>query len=401
MPHPDCIVYLDSLTRNPDGTLSAYIDFRREEDVAVFKAYSPANMEFDESRTFIRLESFRATKRLVHDCYYKLNLELLNQCKQYPAAAEGENAGIVGRTYYLAQMPVPADDSTELLQSHEPLDPDEMLCDEGNLNISLSQIPKVDLTLIVRDVAQANWNELLAGDKIVVSYDLGARMDASAAEVREVFENRREKYEQDKPVLVLSHWDIDHYHCLVKMDEGQIANCFSKCVCVNKITSVSGKRVYDKLQRGLGNANVCCLIPPAHTDGIQMHHWRNFGNLSIYQGEASRNRNFCGLSLFVRGDGKSANLTGDLKLKQAKSTYDIELAGGIGTDEHILVAPHHGGDYGLTLWEYSAPTTEVVISVGAGNRYGHPESAMLAYLNGLCGRNIKRTDVGGEVVEAL
>lgn len=132
-----------------------------------------------------------------------------------------------------------------------------------------------------------------------------------------------------------------------------------------------------------------------------MHHWRNFGNLSIYQGEASRNRNFCGLSLFVKGFGKSANLTGNLKLKQAKSTYDIELAGGIGTDEHILVAPHHGGDYGLTLREYSAPTTGVVISVGAGNRYGHPESNMLAYLNGLCGGNIKRTDVGGEVVEAL
>lgn len=189
MPHPDCIVYLDSLFRNPDGTLSAYIDFRREEDVAVFKAYSPANMEFDESRTFIRLESFRATKRLIHDCYYKLNLELLNQHKQYQAAVEGDNAGIVGMTYFLNQMPVPADDVSELLQSHELLDPSEMLCDEGNRNIALPQIPNKDLTLIVRDVSQANWNELLAGDKIVVSYDLGARMEASAADVRAVFES--------------------------------------------------------------------------------------------------------------------------------------------------------------------------------------------------------------------
>lgn len=199
MPHSDCIVYLDSLFRNPDGTLSAYIDFRREEDVAVFKAYSPANMEFNESRTFIRLESFRATKRLVHDCYYKLNLELLNQCKQYPAAAEGENAGIVGRIYYLAQMPVPADDASELLQSHELLDPAEMLCDEGNRNIALPQIPNKNLTLIVRDVSQANWNELLAGDKIVVSYDLGARMEASAADVRAVFESRRENMSRTNP----------------------------------------------------------------------------------------------------------------------------------------------------------------------------------------------------------
>lgn len=398
MPHSDCIVYLDSLIRNSDGTLSAYIDFRREEDIAIFMAYSPDNKAFDESRTFIRLESFRTTKRLIHDCYYKLNLALLNQ---YQAAVEEDNGGIVGRTYFLAQMPVPTDEASELLQSHEPLDPAEMLCNEGNLNITLPQIPNEDLSLVVRDVDQANWNEFLSGGKILASYDLGARKEASAADVKALFESRREKYEQDKPVLVLSHWDIDHYHCLVRMDEGQISNCFSKCICVNKITSVNGKRTYDKLQRALGNANVRCLIPPAHTDGIQMHHWQNFGNLSIYQGEASRNRNFCGLSLFVKGAVKSANLTGDLKLKQAKNAYDSELAGGLGTDEHILVAPHHGGDYGLRFREYSASTTEVVISVGAGNRYGHPESNMLAYLNGLCGENVKRTDVDGEVVEAL
>lgn len=88
MPHPDCIVYLDSLFRNLDGTLSAYIDFQREEDVAIFKAYSPDNRTFDESRTFIRLESFRTSKWIINNfssCDFNIYTleELIAASQQY------------------------------------------------------------------------------------------------------------------------------------------------------------------------------------------------------------------------------------------------------------------------------------------------------------------------------
>ena len=59
---------------------------------------------------------------------------------------------------------------------------------------------------------------------------------------------------------------------------------------------------------------------------------------------------------------------------QAKYVYDQEKEFNSNTiDGHILVAPHHGGDYGKKARSYSQPTTDVVISVGAGNSYGHPE----------------------------
>lgn len=62
---------------------------------------------------------------------------------------------------------------------------------------------------------------------------------------------------------------------------------------------------------------------------------------------------------------------------------------------------HPRDDYGQSFWEYSVPIIETVISVDAGNRYGHPENEMLAHLNGICCGNIKRTDWDGEVVEKL
>ena len=55
---------------------------------------------------------------------------------------------------------------------------------------------------------------------------------------------------------------------------------------------------------------------------------------------------------------------------QAKSVYDQEATQGINTNEHVLVAPHHGGDYGASFRHYSSPCNDIAISVGANNSYG-------------------------------
>lgn len=95
--------------------------------------------------------------------------------------------------------------------------------------------------------------------------------------------------------------------------------------------------------------------------------------------------------MFVSGKIKSANFTGDIKLIQAKYVYDQEKEFNSNTiDGHILVAPHHGGDYGKKARSYSQPTTDVVISVGAGNSYGHPEN--ICYL--ICKNFVATTLIG-------
>ena len=102
--------------------------------------------------------------------------------------------------------------------------------------------------------------------------------------------------------------------------------------------------------------------------------------------------------MFVKGMQSSVNFTGDIILIQAKNIYDQELQQNIAADNHILIAPHHGGENAPKHRVYSTPTTDVIISVGANNNYGHPSKYRLSYLSMLCNNNIYRTDVDGDII---
>ena len=393
----ECIVYLEVTKKVEDGIYDAYVDFRRIEDVAIFKQMCDETGDFGQRNTYLHLQSFRSAKRLMRGCYYALNLALLLNF-QYSVA---EDSLFVGRTYDLSQMEMPQDESGELLQSHQPLDPEQMLVMHPNSQMQIAPLQDANLKLCVRDVDQANWNELLEDDTIRVIYDIGARLNASKAEVAALFDVRKTEIMRDKPMLVLSHWDMDHIHCLRYLDENDISKCFSKLICVDMMKSVTSTAVYSSFVSALGAANVSCLQVPPRTDGIAMHLSKREGNMVFYVGEKSRNINFSGVCMFVDGPSQSVAFTGDVKLIQAKSMYDQERNNGLNKARHILIAPHHGGDYSASSRVYSQPLTEVIISVGNGNQYCHPDPHMLSYLDNLSGSNVKRTDINGDITEML
>ena len=370
---PDCIVYLDSYTKAGDGIVDAYVDFRQSKDVALFRQVFDLP---DNSGTFIELRALRSSKRLMRGCFYKLNLILL---KNY-VFSRVEDSLLIGGRFDLSKMDIPEDDDTELLQQHEPLDPEELI------HWNVPQEPPMlvsntdDMQLFVKDVNQGNWNELRFGNRVLVLYDAGARLNASLAEVKSIFNSRKDDLEASKPMLVISHWDVDHIHCLKLLSKNDIPKYFSKLICVGRMKTVTASGIYDKFISALGKGKVYCLSPAARTNGIDMHLWKNMGCLSIYLGEQSRNINYCGIAMFVKGKRKSANFTGDCRLTQAKSVYDQERTSGLDTNEHVLVAPHHGGDYGAAYRHYSLPCKDIVISVGLNNSYGHPQKDMLRYL---------------------
>lgn len=130
-----------------------------------------------------------------------------------------------------------------------------------------------------------------------------------------------------------------------------------------------------------------------------MHPWRKCGDITFYQGEKSRNINYCGLAMFIQGRNASANLTGDCRLSQAESVYQQELGLGVKTNKHVLVAPHHGGDCGASFRTYASPCDNIMISVGVNNNYNHPHKDMLAYLDSL--GTVERTDINGDLVKGL
>lgn len=373
---PECIVYLDSYTKAGDGIVDAYIDFRLSKDVAMFRQVFELP---DNAGTYIELQSLKSAKRLMRGCFYKLNLSLL---KNY-VFNRVEDSLLIGGRFDMSKMDMPGDDDTELLQQHEPLDAEELrqknVPQEPPMLVSNTD----DMQLFVKDVNQANWNELRFGNRVLVLYDAGARLSASRAEVVSIFDSRKGDFAASKPMLVISHWDVDHIHCLKLLTENDIPKYFSKLICVGRMKTVTASGIYVKFLNVLGKGKVYCLSPASRTNGIDMHLWRNMGCLSIYLGEQSRNINYCGITMFVKGKQKSAIYTGDCRLSQAKSVYDQEMASGLDTNMHVLIAPHHGGDYGTSFRHYSLPCNDIAISVGENNSYGHPQSDMLRYLRRL------------------
>lgn len=389
---PECIVYLEAYRKVGDGIVDAYIDFRQMKDMVLFGR--TANYENNKA-SFIELCSLKSSKRLRRGCYYKLNLSLLGNYQ----IERIENSLLIGASYDLSEMPTPTDDDSELLQTHEVLNPEELSEASVPQENVFDAVQGNDLKLFVKDVCQANWNELRCGNKIKVVYDAGARLHAKEPEVRAIFESRKQDLMQSKPVLVLSHWDMDHIHCLKVMTDTEIGDCFSKIVCPDKLRSVTSKGILERLRRVLGRQNVYCLPLPGRTNGINMHLWRREGSIALYQGESSSQINYCGLVMFVRGANRSANYTGDCKLMQAKNVYDQELTQGLTTGEHVLVAPHHGGDVDAKCRRYSLPCERIEISVGANNDYGHPHPKMMEYLETL--GTVSQTKDVGDIVEDL
>ena len=99
------------------------------------------------------------------------------------------------------------------------------------------------------------------------------------------------------------------------------------------------------------------------------------------------------MALLVRYGEFSVLLTGDAETE----ALDYLVESGAVPDITVLKASHHGSDNGFTEDLLAAGRPEVVvISVGAGNAYGHPgEQALAAYY--AAASEVYRTDLDGSV----
>lgn len=112
---------------------------------------------------------------------------------------------------------------------------------------------------------------------------------------------------------------------------------------------------------------------------------------------ADRGENASSLVLLVEHDGTSVLLTGDAE------TDVLEPLARAGTlpDVDVLKVGHHGSRVSLSLGVLAALKPETAaISVGAGNRFGHPTRDALRALES-AGCVVRRTDLDGDVVIGL
>lgn len=118
------------------------------------------------------------------------------------------------------------------------------------------------------------------------------------------------------------------------------------------------------------------------------------GSLTVYAPKSGSKGNESSLCVLFQTDECGILITGDRTISAEK--YLIENSDIPNVD--ILVVGHHGADTSTSLDLLRATKPSVaVISVGADNRYGHPQKKVLDKLS-LFGCKVYRTDIYGTIV---
>ncbi len=116
--------------------------------------------------------------------------------------------------------------------------------------------------------------------------------------------------------MVISHWDIDHYQCLIDRSDQELKSCFRSVLCPHAVSNTSLK-VYSSLKRIFGGdfAEVPSFVQyfnrltwPPMIFQTRSH------NVALYKGAIGGSINHSGLAIFVEGNNKTALFSGDLKI---------------------------------------------------------------------------------------
>ena len=187
-------------------------------------------------------------------------------------------------------------------------------------------------------------------------------------------------------LVIASHADFDHINGLVEVVRSYKPRFFLD----NGVTHTT--QTYAELLQAVQAAGSQLLEPTARTVTL--------GDVTLRilppPGDASLGQNDNSVGVVVSYGSFKASLTGD------SEGTEWNYWDGLGVLEPVQVhkASHHGsanGDIPLTMSRLEPKT--VVVSVGAGNSYGHPTDEALR-LYAAVGANVYRTDLQGTVTAA-
>jgi len=266
----------------------------------------------------------------------------------------------------------------------------------SNLELVLNANPKGQVRLTVVNCGHGNWNEIDTASERVI-YDVGASRWFNKAQVRAVVARRNIASETRQISVVISHWDVDHFHALLEFTSAELA----KLRVVFVPSQTPNTETYRRVSRRLAGQGVTVVSqPPASRIGtsrvITLEPCWHQVIFTMFRATPGRSRNQTGIVLGVQGPSKIALLTGD-------HHYEKVLAAACNMPTYrnracALVTPHHGGLAGAPsakAWQLFFSSLTTPISCGA-NSYGHPVSTVLTELTAMqIGAAPWRTEVNG------
>lgn len=206
-----------------------------------------------------------------------------------------------------------------------------------------------------------------------------------------VYEILREKEVQRLEILAISHLHDDHIGGLPK------ALTYASTIGLVLTNSDNFDSV---LQSRISNSGARIVIPRA---GDQSVHKYKLGSATIEVIENESTKNNDSLVLMITYKKTRFLFTGDIEesaqtrisnLYQSKSDEAFQI--------DLIKMPHHGA-YNDTLYRFlrTFMPDYAIISVGKGNRYGHPDQKTLDLLSDLKrsrGTKLYRTDLNGNIL---
>ena len=382
-----------------------YIDFRTEKDLERYNSFTHQNLK---DKTIILIKNI-TTFQLHEQQYYRINIEELEHGEITNDLID--NFKLIGHIYDFSE-------SSSLNLSplfRNPINQSELNDEEitfknqADKNWNHDVYKRTLFKLRVNDVGQGNCNEIIInGDNTKIIYDMGATAFPIKKEEKqwEELKNKRIKqYKKSHPLLIISHWHLDHYCLLTAMTSDELSY-FSGLICNAKMPSLTSQHIYKKLEEAITKKKIECLeANPKTINNQKMHLYKSIdSNYNIYYGKKCKNLNFSGITLFVYGQEQNVLLTGDCNYAQVSDILTQE-ENKIKTKKLILAVPHHGGDFNdkknneLTIPDKMKPY-KAIISVGKDNKYKHPKKSILDILEKKS-FEIVRTDEQGDIIHDL
>lgn len=348
--HGYVAVYLDFITdaeeKDEERTATSYsFDFVTPNGLAMYIRYLQNSRGINNVditnriATYIQFKNLKTKLNVAEKQYYLLSLASLKNAKLseektalYISVYDYSNL-YEGDAVLPILMPLPG--MMGIVYKGKPLP-----------NPQIPAFPKGRLKLQVNNVGQGNWNEVITRKKTRLVYDIGTYKEKKSRDSYVDNLILTHQYTR-KPILVLSHWDLDHYNILLYMTLKELKR-FSQIIVTTTLPSLTPFRLLQtivtktKVQLSLVDNNSPLLTSPANYIDVNNQILKLFV-CRMMMSSKKLNLNESGLLLDVDGRDTNFLMTGDATYEQASDAIKHSYAHINQDKNHSLVVPHHGG----------------------------------------------------------
>lgn len=352
-------------------------DFLNKEEFQKFLQFYPDSSAFESKPSMVLIINYKL-KRIREGTIYKISMVVINELREKELLRFNSSSFLIGFNLELLE-----DTKVFFGRSHSPSDKELFNpFDQYNAPITRNIDRKIagiasslngNIKVNIRNIGQGSWNEIITNSQIKLVFDIGTLWTTSDATLLSMLGTRDLDYQNDKPIVILSHWDVDHYHFLLALSDAAIKS-FTYFICRDNLPTKTASEVFDRIMR-LNPTSIITIPSEIPTSGryskkLVGYSLESSRRLRLFNGSVHTNRNKNGMGMLIRTPSKSIIFSADLDYEQVSKYILPELNY---KHEHHLIVPHHGGNAGPYKYAHSSllHPSEAIISVG-NNPYKPP-----------------------------